>query len=183
MKATETPLAGCYVIEPTVFEDERGYFFEGFNQEKLEKAVGATFNPVQLNQSRSSIRVLRGLHFQKPPHEQAKLVSCTEGEILDVAVDIRPESKTYGQHFSIVLTDENKKSLFVPKGFAHGFMVLSQNAKIMYLVNTFYSPKHDAGIYYNDSKLNIDWGLKDYSPILSKKDASLPTLDQINLNV
>lgn len=181
MKVTDTPIKDCLVIEPTVFEDERGYFFEGFNKKKFKELSGVDFDPVQLNQSRSCKSVLRGFHFQYPPFEQAKLVSCSEGTILDVAVDIRRESKNYGEAYSILLTEENRKQLYIPKGFAHGFLVVSNYAKIMYLVDTLYSADHDAGIRYNDPQVNFDWGLGDILPILSKKDATLPTLETINI--
>jgi len=182
MKITNTGLKGCFIVEPTVFGDERGYFFEGFNKVKLKELTDVDFDPKQLNQSSSSYGVLRGLHFQKNPKAQAKLVSCSEGEILDIAVDVRKGSKTYGQYFSVKLSDENKKSLFIPKGMAHGFLVLSKKAKLMYLVDEVYSPKHDTGIIYNDSDLNIPWGLAQDEIILSTKDQNLPTFKEFELN-
>lgn len=182
MKALQTNLKDCWVIEPDVFEDERGYFYEGFNSVKFKEEIGIDFHVKQLNQSRSSKGVLRGLHFQHAPKSQAKLVTCTEGEILDVAVDIRPDSATFKQHFIIRLSAENKKSLYIPKGFAHGFLVLSEHAKLMYQVDEVYDHELDDGIAYNDPALNIPWGLSEDKVILSKKDAQLKVLSEIKLS-
>lgn len=182
MKGLETELKGCWVIEPDVFEDERGYFFEGFNSLKLKDLTGVDFQVKQLNQSRSVRGVLRGLHFQTYPRAQSKLVTCTEGEIIDVAVDLRKESATYKKHFIIRLSAENKKQLFIPKGFAHGFLVLSEYAKIMYQVDELYSKEHDTGISYNDPELNISWGIPESDIILSEKDAQLKTIMESEFN-
>lgn len=182
MRITQTNLKDCFIIESSVFEDERGYFFEGFNQKKLEELSGVRFIPKQLNQSSSSYGVLRGLHFQVPPKAQAKLVSCVEGEVLDVAVDLRKESDSYGSYTAVKLSEENKKSLFIPNGMAHGFLVLSKVAKLMYLVDELYSPEHDSGIAYNDSQLKIEWNIPQENIILSEKDQQLPMLAEIKLN-
>jgi len=173
MKFIETKILDVIIIEPTVFGDERGYFLESYNQNKFEEVVGKT-SFVQDNESKSSKGVLRGLHFQKPPFEQAKLVRCIEGEVLDVAVDIRKNSKTYGQHVAVLLSGKNKRQLFVPRGFAHGFLVLSDSATFAYKVDNTYAPEHDAGIRWNDKKLNIQWGLEESEVLVSSKDAELP---------
>jgi dTDP-4-dehydrorhamnose 3,5-epimerase len=173
MKFIETKISDLIIIEPTVFGDARGYFLESYNQKKFEEIIGNT--PfVQDNESKSTKGVLRGLHFQKPPFEQAKLVRCTEGEVLDVALDIRKNSKTYGKHFVLLLSAENKRQLFIPRGFAHGFLVLSDSATFSYKVDNTYSPAHDAGIRWNDKELNIQWGMEDSEVIISEKDSELP---------
>ncbi len=182
MKGTETSLKDCWIIEPAVFEDERGFFFEGFNAEKFKRMTGVEFIPKQLNQSGSIKGVLRGLHFQNAPKAQAKLVSCPQGELLDVAVDIRRKSPTYGQSISVRLSEENKKQLFIPKGFAHGFVVLSDYAKLMYQVDELYSPEHDTGIAYDDPSLNISWVLPKEEIILSNKDQQLKNLSETPIN-
>ena len=173
MKFIETKISDLIIIEPTVFGDARGYFLESYSQKKFEEIVGKT-SFVQDNESKSYKGVLRGLHFQKPPFQQAKLVRCIEGEVLDVAVDIRKNSKTYGKHISVLLSGENKRQLFVPRGFAHGFVVLSDSAIFAYKVDNTYSPDHDAGIRWKDKELNIEWGLEESEVIVSKKDAELP---------
>ena len=155
MKFIETKIEDLIIIEPTVFGDNRGYFLESYNQDKLENIIGKV-SFVQDNESKSSKGVLRGLHFQKPPFDQAKLVRCIEGVVLDVAVDIRNESKTYGQYVAIELSSENKKQLFVPRGFAHGFLVLSEFAIFSYKVDNIYAPDYDSGICWNDPILNIN---------------------------
>ena len=175
MKFIETKISDVIIIEPSVFVDERGYFLETYNQNKFEEAVGMT-SFIQDNESKSSKGVLRGLHFQKPPFEQAKLVRCIEGEVLDVAVDIRKNSKTYGQHIAVILSGENKRQLFVPRGFAHGFLVLSDNATFAYKVDNTYAPEHDAGIRWNDKELSIQWSMKEKEVTVSDKDALLPFL-------
>ena len=175
MKFIETKISDVIIIEPSVFIDKRGYFLETYNQNKFEEAVGMT-SFIQDNESKSSKGVLRGLHFQKPPFEQAKLVRCIEGEVLDVAVDIRKNSKTYGQHIAVILSGENKRQLFVPRGFAHGFLVLSDNATFAYKVDNTYAPEHDAGIRWNDKELSIQWSMKENEVTVSDKDALLPTL-------
>ena len=177
MKVTKTKISDLIIIEPTVFGDTRGYFLESYNKKKFEEVVGKT--PfVQDNESKSSKGVMRGLHFQKPPFEQAKLVRCIEGEVLDVAVDIRKGSPTYGNHVAVKLSGENKKQLFVPRGFAHGFLVLSDTATFAYKVDNTYAPEFDAGIRWNDKELNIQWGLEDSQVMISVKDAELPFLSE-----
>ena len=173
MKFIETNISDIIIIEPTVFGDNRGYFLESYNKKKFEEVVGKT-SFIQDNESKSSKGVLRGLHFQKPPFEQAKLVRCIEGEVLDVAVDIRKNSKTYGQHVAVLLSGENKRQLFVPRGFAHGFLVLSDSATFAYKVDNTYAPEFDAGIRWNDKELNIQWGLEESEILVSAKDAELP---------
>jgi dTDP-4-dehydrorhamnose 3,5-epimerase len=173
MKFIETKISDVIIIEPTVFGDTRGYFLESYNKKKFEEVVGKT-SFIQDNESKSSKGVLRGLHFQKPPFEQAKLVRCIEGEVLDVAVDIRKNSKTYGQHVAVLLSGENKRQLFVPRGFAHGFLVLSDTATFAYKVDNTYAPEFDAGIRWNDKELNIQWGLEESEVLVSAKDAELP---------
>ena len=173
MKFIKTALPDVFIIEPTVFGDNRGYFLESYNQKTFEEVVGK-ISFVQDNESKSSKGVLRGLHFQKPPFEQAKLVRCIEGEVLDVVVDIRKNSKTYGKYISVLLSGENKRQLFVPRGFAHGFLVLSTSATFAYKVDNTYAPEFDAGIRWNDKKLNIQWGLEESEVLVSTKDAELP---------
>jgi dTDP-4-dehydrorhamnose 3,5-epimerase len=173
MKFIETKISDVIIIDPIIFGDTRGYFLESYNKKKFEEVVGKT-SFIQDNESKSSKGVLRGLHFQKPPFEQAKLVRCIEGEVLDVAVDIRKNSKTYGKHVAVLLSGENKRQLFVPRGFAHGFLVLSDSATFAYKVDNTYAPEFDAGIRWNDKKLNIQWGLEDSLVKVSAKDAKLP---------
>jgi len=173
MKVTETKLKGCYVIEPSVFEDNRGYFFESYNQEKFDQLTGTKTKFVQDNQSKSSYGVLRGLHFQKGEHSQAKLVRVLSGEVLDVAVDIRGGSLTYGEHVAVRLSAENKKQLFVPRGFAHGFLVLSKTCEFFYKCDNLYNKEAEGGIIYNDPSLNIDWELETKDFIVSDKDKQL----------
>ena len=179
MKYTKTQIQDLYVIEPSVFEDDRGYFLESFNLEKFQEHIGPIAF-VQDNESKSSKGVLRGLHFQKPPFNQAKLVRCIEGKVLDVAVDIRKGSPTYGKHVSIELSGENKKQVFVPKGFAHGFSVLSKTAVIAYKVDNRYASEYDAGIIWNDKDLNIGWGLRTEEIQLSEKDKNLPSFKDLD---
>ena len=177
MKFTNTRISDVIIIEPNVYEDGRGYFFESYNKKKFEEVVGK-ISFIQDNESKSSKGVLRGLHFQKPPFAQAKLVRCIEGRVIDVVVDIRKESPTYGKHVSVELSAENKKQLFVPRGFAHGFLVLSNSATFTYKVDNTYAPDHDAGIRWNDKELNIQWGMKDSQVIVSEKDAELPFISK-----
>ena len=179
MKFIKTEIQDLYVIEPSVFEDERGYFLESFNLEKFQENIGP-LKFVQDNESRSSKGVLRGLHFQKPPFNQAKLVRCIEGRVLDVTVDIRKGSHTSGKHVAIELSGENKKQVFVPKGFAHGFSVLSKTAVISYKVDNRYAPEHDAGIRFDDEALKIDWGLAQEEVQLSEKDKDLPSFKDLD---
>jgi dTDP-4-dehydrorhamnose 3,5-epimerase len=172
MKFITTEIPDVYIIEPSVFGDNRGYFLESFNLEKFEKNVGK-IKFVQDNESKSFRGVLRGLHFQKPPYNQAKLVRCTEGSVMDVAVDIRKGSPTYGKHIAVELSGENKRQLFVPRGFAHGFAVLSETAVFAYKVDNKYAPEYDSGIRYDDKELIIDWSLTEEEVQLSDKDKNL----------
>ena len=177
MKFIKTEISDVYIIEPSVFADNRGYFLESFNLEKFEENV-YPIKFVQDNESKSSKGVLRGLHFQKPPFDQAKLVRCIEGRVMDVAVDIRKGSPTYGKHVAVELTGENKKQLFVPRGFAHGFSVLSKTAIFAYKVDNEYAPEYDAGIRWDDTNLNINWGLEKNEVLVSEKDKVLPFLSE-----
>lgn len=175
MKVIQTDLPGCLVLEPRVFEDARGFFYESFNQDKLA-AVGLAPRFVQGNVSRSSQGVLRGLHFQNPK-AQGKLVSVLEGEVWDVAVDIRRGSPDYGRWTGVVLSEANKRHLWIPEGFAHGFVTLSERALFTYLCTDTYDPAADAGIRWDDPRLAIDWPVA--QPLLSDKDAGLPLLDEL----
>jgi dTDP-4-dehydrorhamnose 3,5-epimerase len=179
MKAIETKLKGCFVIEPSVFNDDRGYFFESYNKEKFEELTDSTVNFVQDNESFSTKGVLRGLHFQKGAHAQAKLVRVTHGEVLDVAVDIRPDSETFLQVVTERLSAENKKQLFVPRGFAHGFIVLSDTVVFNYKCDNFYNKASEGGIIYNDETLHIDWLLDSKDFLVSEKDLVLPTVKEL----
>jgi dTDP-4-dehydrorhamnose 3,5-epimerase len=173
MKFTNTDIKGLVVIEPAVFEDSRGYFFEAYNQSLFEKN-GITTQFVQDNQSKSSYGVIRGLHYQLNPSAQAKLVRVLEGRILDVAVDIRKGSPTYGQHFDIELSSDNKMQLYIPEGFAHGFSVLSETAIVLYKCNAFYNKASEGGIRFDDATLGIDWQVSGADAIVSDKDLVLP---------
>ena len=177
MKVTETKLKGCFVIEPRVFKDSRGYFFETFNQPKFEELTGQSGHFVQDNQSASTYGVIRGLHFQKGDSAQAKLVRVIEGRVLDVAVDIREGSETYGQWASVELSAENNLQFYVPRGFAHGFSVLSETAVFAYKCDNTYNKESEGGIAYNDPSLGIDWGIPEEARSLSEKDLNLPQLD------
>ena len=179
MKFIKTEIPDVYIIEPSVFRDNRGYFLESFNLEKFEENM-FPIKFVQDNESMSSRGVLRGLHFQKPPYAQAKLVRCIEGCVIDVAVDIRKGSPTYGKHVSVELSGENKRQLFVPRGFAHGFSVLSENAVFAYKVDNRYAPESDSGIRYDDKELNINWGLKEEDVQLSFKDKELESFKNLD---
>jgi dTDP-4-dehydrorhamnose 3,5-epimerase len=181
MTAIETILKGCFIIEPMVFEDNRGYFFESFNQNTFNKLIGQHINFIQDNESFSLKGTLRGLHYQKEEYAQAKLVRVIQGKVLDIAVDIRNGSKTFGQYVSVELSEENKKQLFIPRGFAHGFIVLSDTAVFSYKCDNFYNKESESGIIYNDKNLNIDWVLKESEFILSEKDMLLKPLNQIQI--
>lgn len=170
----KTNIPDLLIIEPKVFGDNRGYFFESWNS-KIAKESGLFFNPIQHNESSSGYGVIRGLHYQLNPFAQAKLVRIIVGKVLDVAVDLRKNSPTFGQHFSIILSDENKKQFFIPKGFAHGFSVLSEKAVFSYMCNTYYNPKAERGIAFNDTKLNIDWMIPENKIIVSEKDMNNPS--------
>jgi len=178
MNLIKTKLDGLVVLKPTVFKDNRGYFMESYNQKNINKLLG-NVNFVQDNESESSRGVLRGLHFQKPPYTQAKLVRCLKGSVLDVVLDLRKDSKTYGIFETISLTEENKKQLFIPKGFAHGFIVLSKSAILSYKVDNYYNPESESGIIWNDPDLNIDWKINKNEIIVSEKDKNLPTFNEI----
>lgn len=169
---TKTEIQDVVIIEPHVFKDERGYFFESFNKQKFNEQLG-TVNFIQDNESKSVFGTLRGLHFQKPPFAQTKLVRCIQGTVLDVVVDIRKDSPTYGKHVSVELSEENKKQLFVPKGFAHGFVTLSEEAIFAYKVDNWYAPQSDSGIKFDDATLKIDWQIDFENIILSAKDTIL----------
>ena len=169
MKVIKTPIVGVVIIEPKVFNDARGYFFESFSQREFEEKV-RKINFVQDNESMSSYGVMRGLHFQRPPFTQSKLVRCVKGRVLDVAVDIRKGSPTYGQHVAVELTEENHRQFFVPRGFAHGFAVLSETAVFQYKCDNFYAPQADGGISIKDDSLGIDWHIPVENALLSEKD-------------
>lgn len=174
MIVTETHLQGCFIIEPKIFEDSRGYFFENFNQSSFNKLIGDDIKFVQDNESLSSKGVLRGLHFQTGIYAQAKLVRVINGSVLDVIVDIRKDSNTFGEQFSIELSETNKQQLFIPKGFAHAFLVLSDSAIFSYKCDNYYNKASEGGIIYNDETLNIDWKLPEEEIIISEKDKVLP---------
>lgn len=176
MNITETPLKGAYIIEPRIFEDERGYFYESYNQKTFAELTGHDVSFVQDNESRSSYGVLRGMHYQLNPHAQAKLVRVLEGSVLDVIIDIRQGSPTYGQYFGIELSAENKKQLFVPRGFAHGFVTLSERATFFYKCDNYYAPQAEGGVLYNDPAVSIDWKIPQEDMILSPKDKLLKPL-------
>ncbi|MBR9855648.1 MAG: dTDP-4-dehydrorhamnose 3,5-epimerase [Algicola sp.] len=170
IKATETKLKGCFVLEPIIHEDERGYFFESYNHRDFCKAIGQDINFVQDNISYSKKGVLRGLHFQKGKHAQAKFVSVLEGNIQDVVVDLRKDSPTFGEYLSVELSSGNKKQLFVPRGFAHGFLALSDSAKVFYKCDNYYNKEAEEGMRYDDGRLGIDWVKVSGCFVLSKKD-------------
>ncbi|UKM65584.1 dTDP-4-dehydrorhamnose 3,5-epimerase [Flavobacteriaceae bacterium GSB9] len=175
MTVEETYLKGCYVITPKIFEDERGYFFEAFNEKIFKEKTGIIPNFVQDNQSKSNKGVLRGLHFQTGKYAQAKLVRVVKGSVLDVCVDVRENSSTYGKHFSLILDDKKHQQLYVPRGFAHGFVVLEDDTVFSYKCDNFYNKSSESGIIYNDKTLNIDWGVPEENLIVSEKDKCLPT--------
>ena len=177
MNFIATNLSECFIIEPKIIEDQRGYFMESFNEKTFQKGVEQEVHFVQDNQSYSTKGVLRGLHYQTGNHAQAKLVRVLSGEVLDVAVDIRPDSPTFGQHVSVLLSGENQKQFFVPRGFAHGFLVLSETATFFYKCDNFYNKESEGGIIYSDSMLNIDWQFPTENLIISEKDTILPILE------
>lgn len=176
MNVIQTDLDGVVIIEPTVFGDSRGYFFESFSQQEFEKKV-RKINFVQDNESLSSYGVVRGLHFQMPPFAQSKLVRCVRGKVLDVAVDIRRGSPTFGKHVAVELSAENKRQLFIPRGFAHGFSVLSDTALFQYKCDNFYAPDCEGAIIWNDPTIGIDWQIPAADILLSEKDKHHPKLD------
>lgn len=179
MNKEETFIKDLVVLTPDVFEDARGYFFEGYNKNKFS-ALGIDIDFVQDNQSFSQRGTLRGLHYQNPPYAQTKLVRVLKGEIMDITVDLRKDSPTYGQYFGIKLTVENKKQLLVPQGFAHGFSVLSETAVVLYKCDQFYNKASEGGIRFDDPKLNIDWGMDLAAAIVSEKDLVLPDFANCN---
>ena len=175
MEVIKTKIEGIVIIEPRIFKDARGYFYESFSQKEFDEMV-MPIRFVQDNESMSTYGVMRGLHFQRPPFTQSKLVRCCRGAILDIAVDIRKGSPTYGQHVAIELTEENHRQLFIPRGFAHGFAVLSDVAVLQYKCDNFYAPQADAGIQLRDKDLGIDWKIPTENAILSDKDIKHPYL-------
>ncbi|HOU47262.1 MAG TPA: dTDP-4-dehydrorhamnose 3,5-epimerase, partial [Chitinophagales bacterium] len=181
MKLISTPLIDLFVIDPTVFEDNRGFFYESYNAQKL-KEHNIDYQFIQDNHSKSSYGVLRGLHYQNNPFAQTKLVRVTQGKVLDVAVDIRKGSPTYLQHFAIELSAENKLQLLIPAGFAHGFVVLSETCEFLYKCDNYYNKAAEGGIAYNDATLNIDWKIPKSDILLSEKDAVNPTVGNANSN-
>lgn len=181
MNFIETDLPGLYIIEPKIYEDSRGYFFESYNGEDF-RVQGLAINFIQDNQSKSTYGVIRGLHYQHSPHAQTKLVRVLDGKIYDVVVDIRQGSPTFGRSFGIELSSENKKQLFVPKGFAHGFSVLSDFAVVFYKCDYLYTPGSEGGIRFNDPLLNIDWKINSSTAIVSQKDSNLPMLKDATMN-
>ena len=172
----KTEIPDVIIVKPKVFGDERGYFVETFRQDKLEEVIGHKVDFTQDNEIKSSFGVLRGLHYQLPPFSQSKLVRVIEGTVLDVAVDIRKGSPTFGKHVAAELSGENKRQLFIPRGFAHGFVVTSKSAIFTYKVDNYYAPVHDRGIIYNDAALGIDWGIENKDILLSEKDKVQPLL-------
>ncbi|MFY8097716.1 MAG: dTDP-4-dehydrorhamnose 3,5-epimerase [Flavobacterium sp.] len=177
MKFTETKLKGCFILEPKIIGDERGSFMESFNEKIFAEGVGQQVHFVQDNQSFSTKGVLRGLHYQTGAHAQAKLVRVLNGEVLDVAVDLRPNSPTYGQHETALLTGDNQIQFYIPRGFAHGFLVLSETATFFYKCDNFYNAASEGGILFNDPTLTIDWKFPIEEMIISEKDQQLPTLE------
>lgn len=180
MNIIETEIQGVYIIEPNVFGDSRGYFFESYSRREFEAKVGPV-EFVQDNESKSCYGVVRGLHFQRPPHAQAKLVRVVKGKVLDVAVDLRKDSPTYGRHVSVELSEDNRRQVFIPKGFAHGFSVLSEEAVFQYKCDDYYAPETECAIAWNDPELNIDWRIPADQVILSEKDKRHPELKDLNL--
>jgi len=179
MVSTETKLKGCFILEPRVYNDNRGYFFESFNKAMFEKSTGILVDFIQDNESKSAKGVLRGLHFQKGEYAQSKLIRVVKGSILDVCVDIRETSKTFGQYVSIILDDKKKKQIYVPRGFAHGFLVLEDDTIISYKCDNYYHKSSEGGIVFNDKDLNIDWKFPENEIILSEKDKQLPTFENV----
>ncbi|MCB0696311.1 MAG: dTDP-4-dehydrorhamnose 3,5-epimerase [Chitinophagaceae bacterium] len=180
MNVIETPIKGLLIIEPRVFNDDRGYFFESFNSNTFKQATGLDINFVQDNQARSTINVLRGLHYQNAPHAQTKLIRALEGAIWDVVVDLRKDSDTYGRWYGIELSAENKRQFLVPRGFAHGYSVLTPTAEVFYKCDDFYSKEDEGGVYYADPELNIDWKIDLADAIVSDKDKVQPKLVENN---
>lgn len=181
MEIEKTDFQDLVIIKPQIFEDSRGYFFESYNMQKCTNSIG-DIQFIQDNQSKSVKNTIRGLHYQLAPYAQSKLIRVLQGKILDVVVDIRKHSPTYGKHFSIELSDENKKQLFIPKGFAHGFSVLSDTAIVFYKTDNYYNPDSERGINFNDNELNIDWKTAKEDAIVSTKDKVLPSFKEAEKN-
>lgn len=179
MKIIETEIQGLFIIEPDVYGDSRGYFFESFNKRRFEEQTGISVDFVQDNESRSTYGVVRGLHFQKPPHAQAKLVRVVSGRVLDVAVDLREGSPTYGRHVAVELSGENHRQVFIPKGFAHGFSVLSEEAVFQYKCDDYYAPETEGAVAWDDPDIAIDWRIPADDMILSEKDKKHPRLSEL----
>ncbi len=181
MQTKETHIKGCFEIVPKEFKDHRGSFVELYKQTSLKEATGAEVQFVQQNMSTSNYGAIRGLHFQRGAHAQAKLIRVLSGKVKDVVLDIRPSSPTYGQHISVILSSKDNKMLFVPKGCAHGFEVLSEKAQLVYLCDSLYEPSSESGVLYNDPELDIQWDLPEEDHILSEKDLRLPPFKAIQL--
>ncbi len=179
MPFSKTEIQDLLIFEPRLFGDERGYFYESFSQKEFKEASGIDLPFVQDNHSFSKYGVLRGLHFQKPPHEQAKLIKVIQGEIYDIAVDLRNNSPTFGKWLGFILSAQNRKQLYIPRGFAHGFIVLSQTAEVLYKCDNFYAPQAEGGIIFNDKDLAIDWLVGESEIVLSQKDLKLPSFSDI----
>lgn len=179
MKIIETEIQGLFIIEPDVYGDSRGYFFESFNKRRFEEQTGISVDFVQDNESRSTYGVVRGLHFQRPPHAQAKLVRVVSGRVLDVAVDLREGSPTYGRHVAVELSGENHRQVFIPKGFAHGFSVLSEEAVFQYKCDDYYAPETEGAVAWDDPDIAIDWRIPADKMILSEKDKKHPRLSEL----
>jgi dTDP-4-dehydrorhamnose 3,5-epimerase len=179
MEIIQTKLAGCLLLKPSLFQDDRGYFYESFNDRRFNELIGKQIQFVQDNQSYSTYGVLRGLHFQTGVYAQAKLVRVLKGEVLDVAVDIRPDSQTFGQHVAVRLSAENKRQLFIPRGFAHGFVVLSKEAEFFYKCDNYYNKAAEGGLIFNDPELAIDWQIPEHEILISEKDRVLGTLEEV----
>lgn len=179
MKKTDTAIDGCFILEPNVLKDDRGYFYESFNEAHFRKLINQDIHFVQDNQSFSKYGVLRGLHAQSGDHAQAKLVRVLSGEVWDVAVDVRKDSPTFGQHVSVLLSAENQKQFFVPRGFLHGFVVVSEAAEFFYKCDNYYDKASEIGVRYDDPTLNIDWSLPKEQLCISDKDAILPSFKDL----
>lgn len=182
MKVTKTKIEGLLILQPNVFNDDRGYFFESYNARSFREATGLDINFVQDNQARSTINVVRGLHFQNAPHAQTKLLRVLEGTIWDVVVDLRKDSATYGKWYGVELSAENKLQFLIPKGFAHGYSVLSETAEVFYKCDDFYSKETEGGLYYADPELSIDWKVPAEKAIVSEKDKKQPLLKDCKSN-
>lgn len=179
MKIIETEIQGLFIIEPDVYGDSRGYFFESFSKKRFEEQTGINVDFVQDNESRSTYGVVRGLHFQRPPHAQAKLVRVVSGRVLDVAVDLREGSPTYGKHVAVELSGENHRQVFIPKGFAHGFSVLSEEAVFQYKCDDYYAPETEGAVAWDDPDIAIDWRIPADDMILSERDKKHPRLSEL----